>query len=44
MSSELSDMAKAMPPQLKAALARALAIQQLGAATPLALMPYDISF
>jgi protease-4 len=42
-SSELSEAAKAIPLPLRAALARAVALQQLGAATPLALLPYDIT-
>jgi protease-4 len=37
-------LAAAIPPELRAVLARAAIMQQLGAATPLALLPYDMRF
>lgn len=43
VDSELSPLVEALPLPLRAALARAVAMQHLGAATPLALLPYDIN-
>jgi protease-4 len=41
---QASSLAALVPAELRSALLRAATMQQLGAATPLALLPYDIEF
>jgi protease-4 len=41
---QASSLSALIPPELRSALLRAATMQQLGAATPLALLPYDIKF
>jgi hypothetical protein len=43
-NSEAPRVSTLLPASVRAALVRALTIQQLGAATPLALLPYEVSF
>jgi hypothetical protein len=43
-SAPTPDVSQMIPTELRAALARAAILQQLGAANPLALLPYDVTF